>query len=138
MAAAPTRVAPHVSEKPILLPGPEHPITVESPGDRVTAPVGGRTIADSSATLELREARYPAVRYFPRADVDMSLLERTEHATYCPFKGDASYFSIRVGDGVLENAVWTYETPHPAMAEIQEYVAFYADRVEVRTRSRDH
>jgi uncharacterized protein (DUF427 family) len=121
-----------MSEKPIMLPSPEHPITVERTGTRVTATVGGRTVADSTATLTLQEASYPAVEYFPRADVDMSLLERTDHSTYCPFKGDAGYFSIRTEDGVLENVVWTYDAPHPAMAEIAEYVAFYPDRVEVR------
>jgi len=121
-----------MSNKRIKLPGPDHPITVERAGNHVTATVDGRTIAESTGTLRLQEARYPAVQYFPRADVDMSLLERTEHATYCPYKGDASYFSIRTDDGLLDNAVWTYETPHPALAEIQEYVAFYPDRVEIR------
>ena len=121
-----------MSAKPIKLPGPDHPITVERAGNRVTATVNGHTIADSSATLRLQEARYPAVHYFPRADVDMSLLEPTDHATYCPYKGDASYYSIRTDDGLLENAVWTYATPHPALGEIKEYVAFYTDRVDVR------
>lgn len=120
-----------MSHKPVMVPGPDHPITVRREGARVTVTVGGRTIADSSATLTLREAGYPAVQYFPRADVDMALLERTDHASYCPYKGDASYFSIRTDDRLLDNAVWTYETPHPAMAEIREYVAFYPSRVEI-------
>ncbi|WGL50744.1 DUF427 domain-containing protein [Nocardioides sp. BP30] len=120
-----------MSDKPIKTPGPDHPITIEHDGARVTAAVGGRTIADSSATLTLQEADYPAVRYFPRADVDMAVLARTDHATYCPFKGDASYFSVRTDDGVLDNAVWTYEEPHPAMTEIKEYLAFYPDRIQV-------
>ncbi|MDH2415646.1 DUF427 domain-containing protein [Nocardioides sp. CER19] len=126
-----------MSQKPVLAPSPDHPITVRRDGARVTAVVGDRTIADSSATLTLQEADYPAVQYFPRADVNMSLLERTEHSTYCRYKGDASYFSIRTDDGLLDNAVWTYETPHPAMAEIKEYVAFYPDRVRVGETSAD-
>lgn len=120
-----------MSDKPIMLPGPGHPITVTHDGRRVRATAGGRTIADSAATLTLQEASYPAVRYFPRADVDMVALERTARTTYCPFKGDASYYSIHTDEGLLDNAVWTYEEPHPAMAEIKEYVAFYPDRVEV-------
>jgi uncharacterized protein (DUF427 family) len=124
-----------MSEKPIKVPGPDHPISVARTGRRVTATAAGRTIAESTATLTLQEADYPAVEYFPRADVDMTQLERTEHATYCPYKGDASYYSVRTDGGLLDNAVWTYETPHPAMAEIKEYVAFYPDRVEVRETS---
>ena len=126
-----------MSQKPIKVPGPDHPITVTRGGTRVTATAEGRTIADSTATLTLQEGRYPAVEYFPRADVDMSQLERTEHATYCPYKGDASYYSLRTDDRLLDNAVWTYETPHPALAEIKEYVAFYPDRVDVRATSAD-
>lgn len=120
-----------MSEKPIKVPGPDHPITVEPAADRVTATVAGRTIADSTSTLALAEAGYPVVYYFPRADVDMSALERTDHQTYCPYKGDASYFSIRTADGLLENAVWTYEQPREAVSEIEDHVAFYTDRVDV-------
>jgi len=120
-----------MNDKPIKVPGPDHPITVTPSAERVTATVAGRTIADSTATLALSEASYPVVYYFPRADVDMSALERTDHETYCPYKGDASYFSIRTADGLLENAVWTYEQPHDALSEIAEYLAFYADRVDV-------
>jgi uncharacterized protein (DUF427 family) len=120
-----------MTDKPIKVPGPDHPITVTPSAERVTATVAGRTIADSTATLALSEASYPVVYYFPRADVDMSALERTDHETYCPYKGDASYFSIRTADGLLENAVWTYEQPHDALSEIDEYLAFYTDRVDV-------
>jgi uncharacterized protein (DUF427 family) len=120
-----------MSDKPIKVPGPDHPITVSRDGVRIVATVGGRTIADSAATLALQEASYPVVRYFPREDVDMAALERTEHSTYCPFKGDASYFSVRTEDGLLDNVVWTYESPHPAMLEIADHVAFYPDRIEV-------
>jgi uncharacterized protein (DUF427 family) len=121
-----------MSPKPRLTPGPDHPITVTPSSTRFTATVGGRTVADSSATLTLQEASYPPVHYFPRADVDMTLLEQTDHATYCPFKGDAGYFSVRTDDGLLENVVWTYEQPYDAVAEIRDHVAFYPDRVEVR------
>jgi uncharacterized protein (DUF427 family) len=120
-----------MTNKPIKVPGPDHPITVEPHPDRVTATVAGRTIADSTATLALKEAGYPAVYYFPRSDVDLTSLEPTDHASYCPYKGDAGYFSIRTADGLLDNAVWTYQQPYDAVGEIKEYVAFYADRVEV-------
>lgn len=118
-------------EKPRWSPGPDHPITVEPGSGRVVASVDGRTVADSSATLTLREADYPPVHYFPRVDVDLDLLERTAHTTYCPYKGDASYFSVRTDEGVLDNVVWTYEAPYDAVAEIREYVAFYPDRVQI-------
>ena len=126
-----------MSEKPIKVPGPDHPITVQRTGTRVTATANGRRIAESSATLTLEEAGHPGIAYFPRADVDLSALERTDHSTYCPYKGDASYYSIRTDDGLLENVVWTYETPHPALAEIKEYVAFYPDRVDVQETPED-
>lgn len=122
-----------MSAKPIKVPGPQHPITLQPSGTRVTARIAGRAIADSASAIILTEAGYPGVAYFPRADVDMAVLERTDHATYCPYKGDASYFSIRVGDELHPNAVWTYEDPYPAVAEIKEYVAFYPDRVEIST-----
>jgi len=120
-----------MSDKPVKIPGPDHPITVEPSALRVTATVAGRTIADSTSTLELNEAGYPTVHYFPRADVEMGLLEPTDHATYCPYKGDAAYFSITTDDGAVDNAVWTYEHPYDAVADIKDHVAFYPDRVEV-------
>jgi len=120
-----------MTDNPIKLPGTDHPITVVLTPQRVTATADGRTIADSTATLALSEAGYPVVYYFPRSDVDMGSLERTDHATYCPYKGDASYFSIRTADGLLDNAVWTYEQPHDAVGEIADHVAFYTDRVTV-------
>ncbi|SDS39455.1 DUF427 domain-containing protein [Microlunatus soli] len=120
-----------MSEKPIKVPGPDHSITV-SPDDRtVTASVDGKVIATSAATLLLAEAGYPPVHYFPREDVDLSALERTDHSSYCPYKGDAAYFSIRTGDGRIDNAVWTYEKPHPAVSTIGGHLAFYTDRVTV-------
>jgi len=117
-------------DRPIKRPGPNHPISIEVNPSRVVIKVGGQVIADTSAALTLREASYPAVQYIPRRDVDMAALERSELTTYCPYKGDASYFSIPAGGDRSLNAVWTYETPFEAMTQIKEYVAFYPDRVD--------
>jgi uncharacterized protein (DUF427 family) len=118
------------SVRSVKEPGPEHPITIERNPKRIRVRLGDRLIADSRQTLSLREATYPVVRYVPRGDVDMTLLERSAHTTYCPYKGEASYFSIPAGGSRSENAVWTYETPHPAVPSIKEYLAFYPDRVD--------
>jgi uncharacterized protein (DUF427 family) len=112
------------------IPGPNHPITIEPTRGRVTVTAGGRVVADTQAALALREASYPAVVYIPRKDADMSLLERSAHATYCPYKGDCSYYSIAIAGSRGTNAVWTYEHPYPAVAEITGYLAFYPDRVD--------
>lgn len=112
------------------LPGPDHPITITPSGTRVRVLFGGKLVADTARALVLREASYPAVYYIPRADADMSLLEATEHSTHCPYKGDASYFTISAGGRHAANAVWSYEQPYPAMAEIKDYLAFYPDRVD--------
>lgn len=120
-----------MAERPIRIPGPDHPITIETNPKRVVVTLGGQVLADSREALTLREAKYPAVQYIPRADVDMARLSRTEHATYCPFKGDCSYYSL-TGDGERGvNAVWTYEAPFPAVASIKDHLAFYPDRVEI-------
>ena len=100
---------------------------------RVVVSVAGRTVADTRKALTLREAGYAAVQYIPRKDVDMSLLERTAHATYCPYKGDCAYYSIPLGGERSVNAVWTYEIPYAAVAEIKDHVAFYPDRVDAIT-----
>ncbi len=92
--------------------------------------VAGRIIADTHEALTLREASYAPVQYIPRKDVDMALLARTDHATYCPYKGDASYFSIPVGGDRSTNAVWTYEAPYASVAVIKDHLAFYPDRVD--------
>ncbi len=92
--------------------------------------VAGQVVADTRAALTLRESDYPAVQYVPRDDVDMSLLERTGNQTYCPYKGEAAYFSIPIGGERSVNAVWTYETPYDAVAQIKDYVAFYPDRID--------
>lgn len=119
-----------MTEKKVLKPSAEHPITVAPNPARVVVTVGGKVVADSANALTLREADYPPTHYIPRADVDFGLLERTEHSTYCPFKGDASYYSIRAGGDVAENAVWTYEAPYDAVAEIKDHVAFYPTKVD--------
>ena len=111
-------------------PGPDHPITITPTGARVVVTVAGRVVADSKNVLTLKEASYPAVHYIPRADVDMSLLAPTDHRTYCPYKGDCNYYSIPVGGERANNAVWTYESPYPAVAAIQDHLAFYPSRVD--------
>jgi uncharacterized protein (DUF427 family) len=119
-----------MSGRPVKIPGSDHPITIEPNSSRVVVKLGGHTIADSRNALTLREASYPAVQYIPRKDVDMTLLERTDHSTHCPYKGDASYYSITPGGERSKNAIWTYETPHDAVSEIKDHVAFYPDRVD--------
>jgi uncharacterized protein (DUF427 family) len=119
-----------MADKPMKIPGPDHPISIEANLSRVVVTVGGRVIADTRAALTLREASYPPVQYFPRRDVDMAALTRSEHTTYCPYKGEASYYSIPAGGGRSLNAVWTYEAPFEAITQIKEYVAFYPERVD--------
>ena len=116
--------------KTVKIPGPDHPITIEPNRARVLVSIGGRVLADTRRALTLREATYPAVQYIPRGDVDMAQLERTAHATYCPYKGDCAYYSIPSGGTRAVNAVWTYEAPYPAVAAIKDHVAFYPDRVD--------
>jgi uncharacterized protein (DUF427 family) len=112
------------------IPGPDHPITVTPNRERVLVRAGGALIADTREALILQEASYPPVQYIPRKDVDMKLLQRTEHTSYCPFKGDASYYSIPSGGEKSVNAVWSYESPYPSVAQIKDYVAFYPTRVD--------
>jgi uncharacterized protein (DUF427 family) len=119
-----------MSDKPVKIPGPDHPITVEKNPDRVVVKVAGQVIADTREALSLQEASYPAVQYIPRKDVDLTQLERTDNESYCPYKGDAAYYSIIPGGEKTVNAVWTYEQPYAAVAEIQDHLAFYPDRVD--------
>jgi uncharacterized protein (DUF427 family) len=119
-----------MTSRSVKTPGPDHPITITPTQRRVVVTVGGRVVADSRNALTLQEASYPAVQYVPRADVDLSLLERTTHATYCPYKGDCAYYSVPSGGERAVNAVWTYEQPHDAVAAIRGHVAFYPDRVD--------
>ena len=110
---------------------PGHTITLSPNPATVVASVDGAEIARSANVLTMHEGDYPPVQYFPRADVNEALLEATDHTSHCPFKGDASYWSIRAGEQVLENAVWGYEAPYDEMAQIAGYVAFYSDRVTI-------
>ena len=119
-----------MTDRLVKIPGPDHPISIEPNRSRVVVKVGGKIIADTSNALTLREASHLPVQYIPRRDVDMAALARSEHTTYCPYKGDASYYSIPVGSERSRNAVWTYETPFEAMAQIKDYLAFYPDRID--------
>jgi len=119
-----------MTTRTIRIPGPDHPITITPNAARVVVKVGGKIVADSRAAQTLQEAAYPPVLYLPRADVDMAQLERTAHATYCPYKGDCAYYSVPGGGERAVNAVWTYEQPYDAVAAIRDHVAFYPDRVD--------
>ena len=114
----------------VKIPGPQHPITIEPAPSRVVVTVAGRIVADTRNALALRESSYPPVFYIPRQDADMALLERTEHATYCPYKGDCAYYSIPLGGTRATNAVWSYEQPFESVAAIKDHLAFYPDRVD--------
>jgi uncharacterized protein (DUF427 family) len=113
------------------LPGPDHPITITATPKRVRILADGVVVADTTKALTLKEASYPAVQYIPRTDANMELLQRTERVTHCPYKGDANYFSIVVNGQTLDNAIWSYEAPFPAMTEISGYLAFYPDKVKI-------
>jgi uncharacterized protein (DUF427 family) len=119
-----------MNSRPVLIPSAEHPITVEPTRARVVVSIAGKVVADSRNALTLREASYPAVQYIPRQDVDMSLLEHTSHSTYCPYKGECSYFSIPHGGARATNAVWSYEAPFASVSQIKDHVAFYPNRVD--------
>jgi uncharacterized protein (DUF427 family) len=128
---------PAVTTKPVRVPGPEHPITIERNPNRVVVSIAGRVVADTRSALTMREGAYPPVQYVPRKDADMTLLERTSHTSYCPYKGDCAYYSIPAGGQHSVNAVWTYEAPYEAVAGIKEYLAFYPDRVDAIEERQD-
>ena len=113
------------------IPGPDHPISITANPKRVRVIADGVVIAETTRALTLKEASYPAVQYVPRADAKMDLLSRTDRVTHCPYKGDANYFSVAADGRTLENAVWTYENPFPAMADIAGHLAFYPDKVTI-------
>ena len=119
-----------MNSKPIKIPGPEHPIAIAPARERITVTVAGRQVADTREALTLKEAAYPPVHYIPRKDVDMGQLQRTSHRTYCPYKGECAYYSVPAGGERSVNAVWTYEAPYAAVAEIRDYLSFYPDRVD--------
>ena len=118
-----------MKEQQIKIPGPDHPISIQRNRARVVVSVAGRVIAESRNALTLRESDYSPVQYIPREDVDFTQLEQTDHATYCPYKGDCSYYSVPAGGKKSVNAVWTYEDPYPAVAQIKGHLAFYPERV---------
>ena len=119
-----------MKEKQVKPPGPEHPISIQRNPARVVVSVAGRVVADSRNALALREAAYPPVQYIPVEDVDFSQLERTDQVTYCPYKGDCTYYSVPAGGTKSVNAVWSYEDPFPAVLQIRGHVAFYPERVD--------
>jgi uncharacterized protein (DUF427 family) len=120
--------------RPVKIPGPEHPITIEPNPGRVIVRAGGEVIADTRSALTLREATYAPVQYVPLGDVDDDLLTPSDHDSYCPFKGEANYYSVPVAGERGVNAVWEYREPYDAVAAIRGHVAFYADRVEIEER----
>ena len=113
------------------IPGPDHPITVTPAGKHIVVRLGDVVVADTRNALALQEATYPVAYYVPRADADMRHFARTDHHTTCPYKGEASYFSLTADGQQADNAVWTYETPYPAMADIREFLAFYPNKVQI-------
>src|ERR1700732_1684432 len=119
-----------MKEEQIKIPGPDHPISIQRNSARVVVSVAGRVVADTRNALTLREAAYPPVQYIPKEDVDFSRLERTDHATYCPYKGDCNYYSVRAGGKKSVNAAWAYEDPFPAVVQIKGHVAFFPEGVD--------
>jgi uncharacterized protein (DUF427 family) len=121
-----------MSDRPVLQPTAEHPITVEPTGKHVTVRVNGEVVAETDDALTLQESTYPAVQYIPRSDVVQSVLSSSDTTTYCPFKGDASYYTVTTSSGdTVEDAIWTYEQPYPAVADIAGHVAFYPDKADI-------
>jgi uncharacterized protein (DUF427 family) len=120
----------NMNEKQVKLPGPDHAISIERNHARVVVSVASCVIADTRNALTLREAAYPLVQYIPGEDVDFSQLERTDHVTYCPYKGDCNYYSVPAGGKKSVNAAWSYGDPFPAVEQIKGYVAFYPERVD--------
>ena len=120
-----------MSTKTPKIRGPDHPITIEQHSDHVVVSAGDTVVADTTNALALNEAGYPAVLYVPLSDVDAELLESSDTHTYCPYKGEASYYSIRTSDGVIEDALWFYDEPYDAVSEIAGHAAFYPDKVEI-------
>jgi uncharacterized protein (DUF427 family) len=119
------------------IPGRDHPITIEPAGQRIIVRAGGQVVADTTAAVTLREAGYRPVHYIPIKDVDQTMLRPSPTSTYCPYKGDASYYSITGPDGLIQDAIWTYEHPYAAVDAIAGRLAFYADRVEIIEADQD-
>jgi uncharacterized protein (DUF427 family) len=115
---------------PIAAGTPDHPITIAPAEGRIRVTFAGHVVASSDAALVLTEASYAPVYYVPPEHVDFTVLERTDHRTRCPYKGEASYYSIHVQGRTAQNAVWSYERPLPSVAAIAGHLAFYPDRVD--------
>jgi len=125
-----------MSERPVLQPTANHPITVEPTGKHVTVRINGEVVAETDNALTLQESTYPAVQYIPLSDVVQTVLTSSDTSTYCPFKGDASYYTVTTAAGdTVEDAIWTYEQPYPAVADIAGHVAFYADKADIAVAS---
>jgi uncharacterized protein (DUF427 family) len=122
-----------MSASEVKIPGPDHPIAIQPHDGRVVVRAGERVVANTEAALELAESSYPVVFYVPFGDVDGHVLQRSDSTSYCPYKGDASYFTVRTDDDVLEDVAWSYEKPYDAVSEIRGYVAFYPDRVTIES-----
>jgi uncharacterized protein (DUF427 family) len=120
-----------MTSRPVLEPTAEHPITINPTGKRVVVRINGDIVADTHQALQSQESTYPAVQYIPFDDVVQGVLTRTDTSTYCPFKGDAAYYSVTTGAGTVDDAIWFYEQPYPAVAEIAGHVAFYPDKAEI-------
>lgn len=114
-----------------LIPDDTHPITVEPSPGQVRIRAGDTIVADTSRALILQEAEYPPVAYVPLDVVDLALLRPSDTQTYCPYKGEASYYDVVTPDGVIEDAAWTYKEPYDAVSEIAGHVAFYPDKVVI-------
>ena len=120
-----------MTNRQVLEPTPSHPITVIPTGRHVVVRVNGQIVAETDAALTLQESSYPAVQYVPLADVTADLLRPSDTETYCPYKGDASYFDVVVDGVTVSDAIWTYRQPYPAVAQIAGHVAFYPDKADV-------
>jgi uncharacterized protein (DUF427 family) len=120
-----------MSTRPVKQPTAEHPITIEPTRGRVQVRVNGELVADTRAALGLRESTYPVVQYIPLTDVDPQVVSRTDTHSYCPYKGEAGYYSVTAAGETVDDAIWTYEAPHPAVAAIAGHVAFYPDKAEI-------
>lgn len=120
-----------MSTKPVLEPTESHPITVEPTGKHVTVRVNGELVADTQDALTLQESTYPAVQYIPLSDVAQDRLRPSDTETYCPYKGDASYYHVVTDGGTVDDAIWTYQKPYPAVGQIAGHVAFYPDKADI-------
>ncbi len=120
-----------MSERSIKIPGPDHPITIEKSPNHVVVTYASEVIADTHEALLLAEAKYPVVLYISRADANMAKLTASDHHTYCPYKGDCSYYNLPGSAPNAANAIWSYETPYDSVAAIKGHLAFYADRVQI-------